>query len=377
MNILLTNTKKDTSVALVPSDVDKLVKNGYRVFFTSNVGACLNIKDDEYKKAGANLVTKLNANTFKQYDLILSPKALSDKIYGMANPNQVFWFNGYLVSNTKLLLTLLKSGAVSLCSESIHSSGDYKFLRLYEEMKGTYAPVLASYMLANNTPSTVLGKIKGTDIRTTVLILNYSYSGYYACKNALALGCHVVYLDQNADSLKDLKNDKELAELAKLSGGALTTDTASFEHLMEYCKVSNVLLTCNQVPTMKTAIRITKEMLMNMLPGSVFIDLATESGVSCDMTYKFNQIHDFKLPNNVKQVALDTLPTQFNNSWSFIYSELITKILVAHKDVKSTFDLINIPSLSEAVVTFNHCLTNQDIAQSLHLLYTPLAKAKK
>lgn len=377
MNILLTNHKKDQTVALVPHDVEQLVAQHYEISFTKGVGVCLGIDDQQYLKAGAHLINKLNSQTFKKFDIIVSPKSIDNKLYQMANPNQIFWFMGYLVNNTNVLLPILKSGAIALCSENINNNGDYLFLKVFQEMMGAYAPVLGAYLLANNTPSTCLPKAKNSQIKTTILILNYSYTGYFACKNALALGCHVVFLDQDEATLKELKESHELNQLMKLTGGELTTDRASFENLMEYTKVTNILISNNQVPTIKTAIRISKEMLGNLLPGSIFIDLASASGSSSDLLNKMNQLQDLKLPNHVKMIALDNLPAHFNNTWSHIYSELVTKILIDNKDLKSTFDFAKVKILSDAIMTFNHYLTNQDIAQSLHLLYTPLNKAQK
>ncbi len=378
MNILLTNNPKvDKTVALIPNDVQKLTNTKFQVFFTRGVGAILGINDSEYIKAGAKLVNSLTKNNFKNFDIILSPSILNKNLYKMSNPNQVFWFYGYLVNQTKSLLELLKSGAISICSENIHISGDYKFLNIYDEIKGNYAISLASYLLANNTPSTLLPSTNKSETKTTILILNYSYAGYYALKLALAWGCDVIYLDQNPTSLKLLANDKDIQSYIKNNHVKLTVDSASFNNLLEYCKKANVLITTNQLPTIKTPVRITKEMISNMIYGGVFIDLACESGLSSEFTTKLNKTIDLRTLNHIVHYALNSIPPRFNLTWSQLYSENLTNCLLKLKDINSIHDISSFDFLKESIITMNHNLTNQDIAQSLHLLYTPITQNKK
>ena len=90
MRVLLLNSNKNNAVALVPSDVATLVKNKVEVFFTKNVGIKAGYTDAQYIEQGAQLA-KVDKETFKTYDVIVSNKAIeTPAIYKMANPNQLF-----------------------------------------------------------------------------------------------------------------------------------------------------------------------------------------------------------------------------------------------------------------------------------------------
>lgn len=380
MNILITNDKSSKAVGLIPSDVNELVKNGVKVYFTSMVGSESGYKNSMYLDAGAKLV-KVDKNNFKQFDLIVSYHPLKAlKFYKWANPNQLFWCNGYLVNNTKVLFHMIKNSATVLSTDAINQNGIYEYLLPYEQIKGNFAPVAAIYHLSKlNSFSTgnFYGKVDELNSSTNFIIINYSYAGIYAAKTILGLGANVIYLDSSIESHQLIKTDPAFNTLIDQFHGKLTIDTASYENICKYAKEVHVLINTTQIPTLKTEMRINKDILSLLPKGAIFIDLAAESGLSSDMSMKVNKITNTNLPNRVTQFVFNNIPELFPRSISQIFSKLNTKYFInIAKETDVHTAIRNNQVLKDAMITYRSKIINHDIASSLHLEYTDLNQIK-
>ncbi len=379
MKILVTNNSHKSLVPLLPSDVKTLLENKHEIFFTKGIGNSIYINDHEYIKLGAKIVHKLNANFLKQMDVVLSYDLLNNKFYKTNNRNQVFWCHGFLVNHPKELLNLLQNKNTVISSEAINEDGLYPYSMAYEQVKGVYSVNLACNYLAKTDKNP---KASGLSIcpvselksKTTFLILNHSYAGYYAAKTALGLGANVIYLDSDVNTLKELKKNNEFKVLVETLNGSIKFDIASFDNLKQYAKQANVLIATNPVLTQKTRTRLTLEILNNIQPGGVYLDLGAESGLSSEASQQPNKENKHPdITNNLKQIVLDNIPLMFPLTMSQVFSNLNKKYLLELNNNTSMIDQIKKhPVLSKAVITNNGNLTNADLAKSLKLNYQKL-----
>ena len=70
MKILVVSNKKSKRVSLIPNDVKKLTENKIEVVVLSNAGECCGFKNEDYIKAGAKIVQKLNEVVTKDVSII-------------------------------------------------------------------------------------------------------------------------------------------------------------------------------------------------------------------------------------------------------------------------------------------------------------------
>ena len=128
--------------------------------------------------------------------------------------------------------------------------------------------------------------VNNNELKNNVLILNYSYSGYYAAKNALANKYNVMYLEKDNTLANELRADHDLQSLIIKNGCYFNVIDASYDNLIHKIKNTDILITTNQLPTTKTSIRITKDMIDSMPQGSVFINLDAETGFASNSEKK-------------------------------------------------------------------------------------------
>lgn len=379
MKILVLRTKKDSSVALIPNDVKTLVNQKNEVYVQSNAGIKAGYTDKEYLKAGAKIIYKINQENLKNIDLVCVNDLEWNKLYSFLNPNQILWSKGYLVNKPNILYKLLKNNITCICNENINFNGVFKYLLVNEKIKGYYGIFLAANALAKNNKTSVgrmLGSLEKEDDKSNVLILNYSYSGYYATKSALANGANVIYLDDNIESLKEIQNDKAIKGLCDLSNVKLTCLKASFENIAENMTKSQVVITTNQFAVNATALRITNEMIDRMPRGGVLVNLSADTGFACEGETKSNKPNAHH--NNISIISYDNIPGMFPNQTSKLFSALNTKWFTAIAKVNNVHELLNNSSeLANALVTYRGNLTSKDIADSLELKFTSLREISK
>ena len=383
MKILVVSNKKSKRVSLIPSDVKKLIENKIEVAVLSNAGECCGFKNEDYIKAGAIIVQKINEATMKDVNIISFIDFPENKmIFKYLTPNQLLWGFLYFVNNPKNLLNSLRNGFTSLAVETINTNNVYEYFLPMEQIKGEYSMILAANALANSTngKGKFIGHITdGKQIRTKVLILNYSYAGYYTAKAALANGCDVVYLETDHTLAEETKNDKLLNQLSHACGSRFQIKDASYENIKQEVLDTDVLIATNQLPTTKTTMRITKEMIESMPKGGVFINLAVETGFASNSEVKPTSAEKQIISIcGINHIDMENIHDIFPLSSSLIISDLNTKNfleIAKDKDIHTT--IATNEKYKNAIMTYRNCLTNKEIATSLHLKFTNINTIKK
>ena len=375
MKILLINNKNVPLVPLTPVDVVELTSKNIEISFLKGIGYGAGYSDDDYMSAGARRIDKVDQENIKQFNVILSWDALTtEKFYKWTNPNQLFMVNKTMVNNTKVLYTMVKNNTTCLSSDCINEDGVYPYNIPHEQIKCSYAPILASEHLIRvkaDGEGKCLGSFSYSKQRVTFVILNFSYAGYYAAKNALALGADVIYLENNKEYQHELQHDNVLIELAKMHKSNFDVREATYEEITRSCMKADVLIATNMLSTIKTSMRVTKDMISKLHRNGIYIDLACESGVSSEMTAKLNKPEPSGCGNNAIMLAYDNIPSMFPKTMSEIFGALNTKYLEKiskHENIHSA--IADEKELTPAIVCYRGKIVNKDLADSLQLQHT-------
>lgn len=379
MKILVVSNKDSKCVSLIPKDVNKLVSSGIQVYVTSNTTNLCDYSNNDYINAGAKIIDKLTPEFIKTIDIVSFVDFPKDKkIIKLLSDKQILWGFMYLVNNPKNLFLALKKGLTTVAIETINSKNVHEYLLPIEQIKGENILTLVEKQIKEykNSQDYIKKMKKHVHARVSennVLILNYSYSGYYVAKSALASGYNVTYLENDATLAHELKTTKELQTLANLHKCHFDVTEASYDNLCDKVKDANIFIVTSQFPTVKTSMRITKDMISSMPLGSAYVNLAAETGFASITEIKPTTINKPSIVyNGVNHINIENIYDMFPKQTSEIISNLNTK----------NFLEINKPSIRDsrfknAIMTYNHCLTNKEIASSLHLKYTNIDSIKK
>ena len=321
-------------VALVPSDVKALVKRGVTVAIQAGAGEASGISDLMYREAGAEIADNaLEAVKDAKIILVVNAPSFDD----LANLSEGSILVGFLdpLSDLDLVRLLVKSKVTGISMElvpRITRAQSMDALSSQATVAGYKAVLLAAGHLPKFLP--MLTTAAGTIRPAKVLILGAGVAGLQAIATARRLGAVVEAFDvrpavkEQVESLgasfleseeevtaegeggyaKELTEDQHNKEL-KLIGGALT-DT-------------DIAITTAHIPGRRAPVLITGEMVKTMQPGSVIVDLASESGGNCELSKAGETI----LAHGVQILGPVNLPTSIPVHASQMYSKNIVTLV--------------------------------------------------
>lgn len=321
-------------VALVPSDVKALVKRGVTVAIQAGAGEASSISDLMYREAGAEIADNaLEAVKDAKIILVVNAPSFDD----LANLSEGSILVGFLdpLSDLDLVKLLVKSKVTGISMElvpRITRAQSMDALSSQATVAGYKAVLLAAGHLPKFLP--MLTTAAGTIRPAKVLILGAGVAGLQAIATARRLGAVVEAFDvrpavkEQVESLgasfleseeevtaegeggyaKELTEDQHNKEL-KLIGGALT-DT-------------DIAITTAHIPGRRAPVLITGDMVKTMQPGSVIVDLASESGGNCELSKAGETI----LAYGVQILGPVNLPTSIPVHASQMYSKNIVTLV--------------------------------------------------
>lgn len=358
---------------LIPSDVAKLVKKGAQISVESGLGAGCHYTDDDYKKAGATVVSD-RASLLNDADIVLrlrKPKA--SEIDGLkSGAIHVSYLDPF---NEKALLDkLAKKNITAICMEMIpRTTRAQKMDALSSQasLAGYVAVIIAAERLTKIFP--MMMTPAGTINPSRVFIIGAGVAGLQAIATAKRLGARVDAFDTRpvvAEQVKSLGAkflEVDLGETGQTKDGyakELTPEQLARqrEAMAKQCALSDVVITTAQVFGRKSPIIITKDMIAGMKPGSVVVDLAIEGGGNVEGAQPGKEID----VNGVRIIGLENLPGRVAVHSSQMYSANLTALLEEfwNKD-KNEFELkTDDEIIQRSMVTHQGRIVNEMLANN-------------
>jgi alanine dehydrogenase len=255
-------------VSVLPSGVYQLVRAGHRVLVERGAGAGCGFPDDEYREAGAELVSD-HAVVFGQADLVVKVKEPQPSEYPLLRAGQILFTYLHLAANKQLTDALLKSGVTSIAYETVEVNRRLPLLEPMSEIAGRMSVVVGANCLAKNHggKGVLLGGVPGV-LPGRVVVIGGGTSGVNAARMATGLGADVTILEVDLERMRFL-------DITIHTAHTLYSNEA---HLLELMPQVDLLIGAVLVPGARAPKLITREMLKRMGPGSVFVDIAIDQG---------------------------------------------------------------------------------------------------
>jgi NAD(P) transhydrogenase subunit alpha len=289
-------------VALVPSAVPTVTKTGASVLVETGAGAKAGFPDTAYQEQGANLGED-RASVFSSADVVLFVHGLDGESDGARNDASMFRAGqavlGLLnpLGAPQLATQFAERGVTAFALEllpRISRAQSMDALTSMATIGGYKAVLLAAEHLPKMFPMLITAA--GTITPARVLIVGAGVAGLQAIATARRLGAVVQAYDvrpavkEQVESLGarfvELGLESQQAEAA---GGYAQAMGEEFyrrqrEMMTEVVAGSDVVVTTAAAPGSRSPVLVTKEMVEQMRPGSVIVDLAAEGGGNCELT---------------------------------------------------------------------------------------------
>ncbi|MFT4029088.1 MAG: alanine dehydrogenase [Protaetiibacter sp.] len=257
-------------VAITPSGVHELSRNGHEVLIQAGAGLGSSITDDDYRSAGARIVPDA-ASAWGDAELVLKVKEPVESEYARFRDGLVLFTYLHLAAEPELTRALLESRVTAIAYETVQlASGALPLLAPMSEVAGRLAPIVGAnvMMRPHGGPGLLVPGVPGTRA-AHVVVLGGGVAGTNAVAVAVGLGAQVTVLDTNIPRLRELD--------AHYAGRVRTLASNSFE-IERAVLDADLVIGSVLVPGAKAPKLVTNALVARMRPGSVLVDIAIDQG---------------------------------------------------------------------------------------------------
>ena len=295
ISVLSETRGADRRVAIVPSTVATLVRQGLEICVQSRAGAGAFFSDEDYSGAGASIGTD-PAETARGADIVVKIAPPDSTELDVLSSGQALVCLLAPAANGELLEKLADIGVSSFALDTvprITRSQAMDVLSSQSTVAGYRAVLLAAGALGVMTP--MLMTAAGTIRPAGALVIGAGVAGLQAIATAKRLGCVVTAIDvrpaarEQVESLGAKFIPMEVDHSAEDSGGYAADLGAEFyrseqEIIAPFLKKSDMVITTAMIPGRAAPVLITEQMVDDMKPGSVIVDLAAPTGGNCTLS---------------------------------------------------------------------------------------------
>jgi alanine dehydrogenase len=266
----------ESRVGMTPAGVFELVKNNHTVYVQSGAGDGSGFFNVDYQQVGA-IVLDTIGQVYAMSDMIVKVKEPIKEEYGLIQKGQVVFTYFHFASSETLTEAMIDRKAICIAYETVEDEdGTLPLLTPMSEVAGRMAiqqgakylekPEKGRGVLLGGVPGVAPGK---------VLVLGAGIVGIQAAKMAAGLGAHVTILDVNM---------KRLRYVNDVMPSHVVTEFSNEFNIRKHIKdhdliIGGVLLRGAKAPNL-----ITRDMLKDMRPGTVIVDVAVDQGGCVETT---------------------------------------------------------------------------------------------
>jgi alanine dehydrogenase len=258
-------------VGLTPASVRTLQEQGHQVSIEAGAGLGSGFGDQDYLQAGAKIVDQERA---WQQELIIKVKEPLAAEYGWLQPKQILFTYLHLAASRSLTDALLQSGSTAIAYETVEVNrggrAAFPLLAPMSVIAGRLSIQFGARFLERQQGGrgVLLGGIPGVK-PGNVVILGGGVVGTEAARMAVGLGAQVTIFDVNVE---------RLAELESLFGSRIEYLYSNSQQIAETVPQADLVIGAVLIPGRRPPILLSRELVSQMRPGSVLIDVAVDQG---------------------------------------------------------------------------------------------------
>lgn len=260
----------ENRVGMTPSGVKELVKHGHKVYVQHTAGEGSGFADDEYVKAGAEILPTIEA-TYAAADMIVKVKEPIEPEYKLVKKGQLLFTYFHFASDRELTVAMVESGATCIAYETVVGpQGGLPLLIPMSEVAGRMSVQEGCRFLEKpqGGRGVLLGGVPGVK-PAKVLVLGGGVVGRNAALMAAGLGADVTITDISLPTLR---------HLAEVMPKNVKTLFSSRHNIEQELPSTDLVIGSVLIPGAKAPKLITADMLPMMRKGSVIVDVAIDQG---------------------------------------------------------------------------------------------------
>ena len=259
----------ENRVAITPAGVASFVGTAHRVLIENEAGIASNFTNEDYVKAGAEIV-ETAADVWAQAEMVMKVKEPLASEYGYFRPGLILFTYLHLAAEPALAKALKDSGVTAIAYETVAVNRTLPLLTPMSEVAGRMAAQIGAQFLqkSNGGKGILLAGVPGVS-RGKVTIIGGGGVGTNAAKIAIGLGADVTIIDLSPERLRQLDD---------IFGNQINTLVSNPYNIADAVAESDLVIGAVLIPGAKAPKLVTEEMVKKMKPSSVIVDVAIDQG---------------------------------------------------------------------------------------------------
>ncbi|HBH21993.1 MAG TPA: alanine dehydrogenase [Cytophagales bacterium] len=260
----------ENRVAVTPAGVTEFLKHGHEVYVQATAGEGSGVSDEAYVEAGAKILPTIKA-VYDIAEMIIKVKEPIEEEYNLIKENQLLFTYFHFASYEPLTKAMVDRKAICLAYETVErTDGSLPLLVPMSEVAGRMAVQEGAKYLEKpmGGRGILLGGVPGVR-PAKVLVLGGGIVGTQAAKMAAGLGAEVIIMDINL---------KRLRYLSDIMPANVFTMMSNEYNIRNIIPQIDLIVGAVLIPGAKAPHLITRDMLKDMQPGTVLVDVAVDQG---------------------------------------------------------------------------------------------------
>jgi len=255
-------------VGITPFGVHDLKRQGHTILIERSAGAGSGFPDEEYVKAGAEIVVK--DKLFAAADLVLKVKEPLPQEYDLLREEQALFTYLHLAPNRELTEVLLRKKVTGIGYETLTKDNTLPLLAPMSEIAGRMAPLMGIFYLQKFKGGSGILATGASGVKPAkIVIIGAGVVGTNAARVASSLGMQTIVMNKGTERLR---------KIDEMFMGRVETLPVTAQTIAEEIKDADIIVGAVLVPGGRTPILITRQMLMTMKKGSVIVDVSVDQG---------------------------------------------------------------------------------------------------
>ncbi|QIW81227.1 alanine dehydrogenase [Bacillus tequilensis] len=356
----------ENRVALTPGGVSQLISNGHRVLVETGAGLGSGFENEAYESAGAEIIAE--PKQVWDAEMVMKVKEPLPEEYVYFRKGLVLFTYLHLAAEPELAQALKDKGVTAIAYETVSEGRTLPLLTPMSEVAGRMAAQIGAQFLEKpkGGKGILLAGVPGVS-RGKVTIIGGGAVGTNAAKMAVGLGADVTIIDLNADRLRQLDD---------IFGHQTKTLISNPVNIADAVAEADLLICAVLIPGAKAPTLVTEEMVKQMNPGSVIVDVAIDQGGIVE-TVDHITTHDQPTyeKHGVVHYAVANMPGAVPRTSTIALTNVTVPYALQIANKGAAKALADNAALRAGLNTANGHVTYEAVAKDLGYEYVPAEKA--
>ena len=257
-------------VALTPAGVLEFKKRNHRVVIQTGAGLGSGFDDSSFIEFGAEIADSVE-EVYSQADMVMKVKEPLVSEFALLREGQILYTFLHLAASPEASEALIEGGVVGIAYETIQlDNGSLPLLMPMSEIAGRMSVQVGAHYLEKGEGGrgVLLGEVPGVPAGE-VVVIGAGQVGLGAGRVAVGMGAQVTIIDLDINRLRHVEY---------VFGSRVSTMASNEYNIGQAVESADLLIGGVLVPGGKTPSLVSEEMVKNMKPGSMIVDVSVDQG---------------------------------------------------------------------------------------------------